>query len=362
MMSWMIQDVNILKTMNKPSFYNISWTVTEEEYRADPALSYSTLAKYERSGFNELNTLFDRIDTPSLTFGSAVDSLITGGEEEFNNRFIVADFPVVPPSTLTLVKQLFANYHTKYDKLDDIPDKDIIDLTEVFKFYPNWRPQTRAKVIKEQGSEFYRLLYLAKDKTVLDSHMYQDILKAVNALKTSEATKWYFQADNPFENIERLYQLKFKTKLNGIMYRNMADLIIVDHDAQTVQPVDLKTSSKKEWDFFKSFIDWRYDIQARLYWRIIRAVMDSDEYFKDFKLLPYQFIVINKVTLTPLVWGFPLTDAVGTIKVGKNNQIELRDPCMIGEELSYYLDIKPKVPVGINTAGVNDLATWLDKL
>lgn len=245
--------------MNKPSFYNISWTVTEEEYRADPALSYSTLAKYERSGFNELNTLFDRIDTPSLTFGSAVDSLITGGEEEFNNRFIVADFPVVPPSTLTLVKQLFANYHTKYDKLDDIPDKDIIDLTEVFKFYPNWRPQTRAKVIKEQGSEFYRLLYLAKDKTVLDSHMYQDILKTVNALKTSEATKWYFQADNPFENIERLYQLKFKTKLNGIMYRNMADLIIVDHDAKTVQPVDLKTSSKKEWDFFKSFIDWRYE-------------------------------------------------------------------------------------------------------
>ena len=104
------------------------------------------------------------------------------------------------------------------------------------------------------------------------------------------------------------------------------------------------------------------DIQARLYWRIIRAVMDADEVFKDYKLLPYQFIVVNKSTLVPLVWGFPLTDTVGTLKVGKGEQIELRDPCMIGEELSFYLDNRPKVPVGIALAGDNDLTTWLDKL
>lgn len=348
--------------MNKPSFFNISWAVTEEEYRADHALSYSTLSKYERSGFNDLDTLFDRIETPSLTFGSAVDTLITSSRKEFDERFIVADFPAMSPSVLQMVKQLFVNFSEKYDKLDSIPNKDIIDLTEVVKFYPNWKPQTRANAIKEQGEQYYRLLYLAKDKTVLDSQTYQDVLNTVDALKTSEATKWYFQEDNPFENIERLYQLKFKATLNGIHYRCMADLIIVDHDAKTVQPVDLKTSSKKEWDFFKSFIDWRYDIQARLYWRIIRACMDADEYFKDFKLLPYQFIVANRTTLVPLVWGFPLTDTVGTLRVGKQGQIELRDPCMIGEELSFYLDNRPKVPAGINMAGVNDLATWLDKL
>ena len=127
------------------------------------------------------------------------------------------------PSVSTMVKQLFASYHKKYDKLEDIPDKDIIDLTEIVKFYPNWKPQTRAKVIKEQGEQYYRLLYLAKDKTVLDSKLYQDVLNTVEALKTSEATRWYFQDDSPFENIERLYQLKFKANLNGIMYRCMAD-------------------------------------------------------------------------------------------------------------------------------------------
>ena len=66
------------------SLYDISWQVSEKEYRADPALSYSTLARYEREGFNNLDKLFDRLETPSLTFGSAVDSIITGGQEEFD--------------------------------------------------------------------------------------------------------------------------------------------------------------------------------------------------------------------------------------------------------------------------------------
>ena len=42
------------------SLKDISWQVTEEEYRADSAYSYSTLAKFEREGFDKLETLFDK--------------------------------------------------------------------------------------------------------------------------------------------------------------------------------------------------------------------------------------------------------------------------------------------------------------
>ena len=84
------------------SLKDISWQVSEEEYRADPALSYSTLAKYEREGFNGLPHLFDKLETPSLTFGSAVDAIITGGRKEFDDKFIVASFPSVPIVLLLL--------------------------------------------------------------------------------------------------------------------------------------------------------------------------------------------------------------------------------------------------------------------
>lgn len=103
-------------------------------------------------------------------------------------------------------------------------------------------------------------------------------------------------------------------------------------------------------------------LQARLYWRLIRAVMDADPYFKDFKLANYEFIVVNKETLTPLVWEFPFTTTVGTIKVGKDNQIELRDPEDLGKELYNYLISTPAVPNGINQNTPNNLITWLNTL
>ena len=345
------------------SLRDISWQVSEEEYRADPALSYSTLARYEREGFNNLDKLFDRIETPSLTFGSAVDSIITGGQEEFDERFMVAEFPSMPDSIVKIIKSLYKQYAGTYRSLLNIPDNSIIRETEDQNYQMNWKPETRAKVIREKGTDYYNLLFVAGDRCIIDTQTYQDVVNAVRVLKESSSTKLYFADDNPFEpDIERLYQLKFKGEFDGITYRNMADLIIVNHKEKWVKPVDLKTSSHTEWDFYKSFVDWNYQIQARLYWAIIRQNMDKDEYFKDFKLLDYDFIVVNRRILVPLVWTCPFTQAVGTLKFGKNDQIEMRSPFVIGEELSSYLTSRPKVPMGIEETKLNDLRKWLNTL
>lgn len=345
------------------SLRDISWQVSEKGYRVDPALSYSTLARYEREGFNNLDKLFDRIETPSLTFGSAVDSIITGGQEEFDERFMVAEFPSMPDSIVKIIKSLYKQYAGTYRSLLNIPDSSIIRETEDQNYQMNWKPETRAKVIREKGTDYYNLLFVAGDRCIIDTQTYQDVVNAVRVLKESSSTKLYFADDNPFEpDIERLYQLKFKGEFDGITYRNMADLIIVNHKEKWVKPVDLKTSSHTEWDFYKSFVDWRYDIQARLYWSIIRQNMDKDEYFKDFKLLDYDFIVVNKRTLTPLVWNCPFTQAQGTLRFGNNSQIEMRSPFEIGKELNSYLTSRPKVPMGINETGTNNLRDWLNKL
>lgn len=349
--------------MERKSLYDISWKVSEPEYRADPALSYSTLRKYEETGFNNLDNLFEKIETPSLTFGSAVDCIITGCREEFEERFMVAEYPSVPDSVMKVVKDVFREFSATHSSLDSIPDSEIIHRATSLGYQPNWKPETRAKVIKEKGEDYYNLLFVAGDRTILDTKTYQDVCNAVRALKTSEATKFYFEDNNPFDlSIERYYQLKFKGEFGGIVYRNMADLLVVNYKEKWILPIDLKTSSHTEWDFYKSFIDWKYQIQARLYWRIIRQNLDKDDYFKDFKLLDYKFIVVNRRTLTPLVWDFPFTQALGTLKFGKNNQIEMRDPFEIGKELNYYISNRPKVPIGINVDSSNDLGKWLNIL
>ena len=45
----------------------------------------------------------------NIIAATTVDSIITGGQEEFDERFIVAEFPSTPDSIIKIVKSLF--YH-----------------------------------------------------------------------------------------------------------------------------------------------------------------------------------------------------------------------------------------------------------
>lgn len=139
-------------------------------------------------------------------------------------------------------------------------------------------------------------------------------------------------------------------------------LVIVDYNNKTIQPIDLKTSHKNEWDFYKSFIEWDYQIQNRLYSRILIDNLQKDDYFKDFIVLPYLDIVICKDSLIPMIWKCPFTFKKGTLYMGKNKQIILRDPEEIGQELNYYLKNQSKVPIGININKPNNVEEWINKL
>jgi hypothetical protein len=63
-----------------------------------------------------------------------------------------------------------------------------------------------------------------------------------------------------------------------------------------------------------------------------------------------------------LTWVCPFTQAQGTLKFGKNNQIEMRSPFEIGNELSLYISSRQKVPFGIEENKHNNLEFWLNKL
>ena len=330
----------------------ISLPITEPEYRQLPELSYSTLSTYESLGYDGLDHLFDKKESLSLTLGSAVDSIITGGEDEFNNLFLVADIPALGDKEKQVVDYLFSIWGNGYNSMTDIPATYILDAANQFEFQKNWKDETRVKVLTERCSPYYIVKSHATGKTILTTANFEDVKNMVRALRESPATSSYFADNDPMSPIRRYYQLKFKAEFDGVGYRNMADLIKVDYEKKEIRPVDLKTSlGCSEWNFEQNFLKWHYYIQARLYWRIIRDNLDRDEYFKDFTLLDYHFIIVNPKTLTPLVWEFPLTKSMGTLIT--NDGEEIRDPFVIGKELKGYLDCKPPVPNGINQDGVN---------
>ena len=286
----------------RKSLKDISWQVDEEIYRADEAHSYSTIAKFHREGFEKLSSLYDKVDSPSLRWGSALDTLLTDGEIAFNERFIVACFPDIPDSQINVIKTIFKNTEGKPWK--ELKTDDFSSAIDECKFQPNWRPETRVKVLKENGEQYYNLMVLASGKTILTSEEYNDVITCVDLLKTSDATKWYFQEDDPFDDsIERLYQLKFKGEYEGIPLRIMADLIVVNHDTKEIIPCDLK-STKSIITFNNSFYKCSYYIQAQLYTYILQQVIKQDSYFKDFKIKSYKFIAIDRHLKQPVVFDY----------------------------------------------------------
>ncbi len=329
----------------------ISWLVDEPTYRADPALSYSTLAKYEREGYDKLDTLFDHISTPSLTEGSMVDCLITGSVEEFEEQFYVADFPSVGDKEKQVVDYLFLNYGGQYATLESIPSTYILEAANTYEFQKNWKDETRVKVLTERCSVYYSLKIQAGNKTIVSLDTMYKVQAMVRALKESPSTCGYFAENDEMSPIRRYYQLKFKAKFDNVNYRCMMDECIVNYETKEIYPIDLKTSGKKEWHFEDSFMQWEYMVQARLYAAILKANLEKDPYFKDFTMKNYRFIVVNKDSLTPLVWEFPLTYSVGDLVNEKGDVF--RHPFEIGKELQGYLDCKPPVPNGINQHGVN---------
>ena len=239
----------------------ISLPITEPEYRQMPELSYSNLSTYESLGYNGLDHLFDKKESLSLTLGSAVDAIITGGEDEFNSLFLVADIPPLGDKEKQVADYLFNICGNSYPTMTDIPATYILDAANQFEFQKNWKDETRVKVLTERCSPYYIVKSQAIGKTILTNANFDDVKNMVRALRESPATCGYFADNDEMSPIKRYYQLKFKAVFDNVGYRNMADLIIVDYEKKKVYPIDLKTSlGCTEWDFQENFKKWHYKL------------------------------------------------------------------------------------------------------
>lgn len=347
------------------SLYDISLKITEPEYRKMPELSYSIISRFQSVGY-DIEKLQEKISSPSLLFGAATDAILTGGQEEFERNFMVVDLPNIPDSASNCVRIIWNKYKDTYKHLNEIPMDILNTELQLNGFWPNSRYSAQARIngfFKNPVEDYYQLNYIAESKSIINTELHMQILQAVNALKTSPATKNYFAEDNPWDNsIERLYQLKFRADLNGVGYRCMMDECIVLHDKKLIIPVDLKTScSCEEKDFYFNFLQWHYQLQARLYSRILRANLDQDEYFKDFKILNYRFIFCHKDSCSPLVWEFEETHSKGTLYLGRHKQIGLPDPEDLGKELFLFFSSGQK-PDELLIADRNSLDSWINTL
>lgn len=348
--------------INMKSLKDLSLQISEEQYRENPALSYSLIATYEKGGFSSIPHLYDKKESDALTFGSMVDTIITEGMEKFQEKFVVADFKI-PSDSIKAVVDWLLEYRTE-DYFDDIPDDVILATCDLAEYQMRYKAETRLSKIKSEGEDYYNTIRQIGNRKVVSDEVYQEVLAVVGALKSHTQTSKYLQQTKEGSNTEFLYQQKFSTNLDGLDVRCMFDLIIVNHDRKIIIPIDLKTSSMLEYDFPKKYLENRYDLQSRLYCRILKNIIKDDKYFKDFKIGDFRFMVINKNNRLPLVFIDEYSFVEGNIEMKfKSGSVKvLRDPVTIGKELQKYLSIEAVVPNGIEINGVTSIQERLKLL
>ena len=290
------------------NFKDLSWDVTEEEYRADPAISYSTLSTYAREGVSGLKSIIvDKrvLDTPSIRYGSLVDTLLTE-PDRFEDLFAIVSFNMPSTTIKNIIDEVFLVIVDQNEaiNLEDycLDNKDsVLDIINANGYGgDNWKPETKIRKVVEEGLEYFNSLHTSRDKIIISEEDYRDALTSIAEIKNNRFTSFLFEEN---ESAELFYQLKFKipcvvdpTK----EIRCMFDLIYVNHKDKVIIPIDLKTTYDEENRFGeKSFYNWYYDLQSTMYTYILKTTVLKDPFFSEYEVQPFRFLPINRKFISP---------------------------------------------------------------
>lgn len=339
------------------SLKEYSLNLTEKAYHEYPAWSHSLIARYADKGFAAIAKLHEPMTpTPSMEFGSLFDTILTRGREVMD-YYTVSDYvPTEGPKKV--MDRLLVDTTVPFD---EIPLEMIDNATMECSYYTNRSLDSRIKELSK-AKPYYEMR--RSGKTVVSTADWKDAMEMATRFRTDPYLSNLFGTTSN-NRIEYLYQTQFLVKVwlpSGrlVEFKFMPDLLVVNHDDKTVQPVDLKTSSVPGYDFAENFIRFRYDIQAQSYTEGLRIVLDGDPDYADYTILPYLFTDISRVDKIPVTYEYdPMSESqINGLSFG---QYTYKNWKTLLDEIIDYEETEAVVPSYIKTDGPNDLLDILNR-
>lgn len=312
--------------------------VNTQEYFEHPNISQSEL-KLLLSGSPRA---FTRVREKELYFeekrhftvGSAVDCMLTQGQEEFDTQYYIGELENKPTdvikSILNEVFDFLIQDGKEASELSVISSESyksvIIQMANSHNYYANRSDDFKYSKICEYY-EYWDELRNSQGKIILSQNELVLINSIVMSLKSSDITgKYLHECDD--NNIEKLYQFPIYFTYLDVECKALLDLVIIDHINKTIQPIDIKTLGDYTFNFPKSVRQRRYDIQAAYYTQALKI------HSPGYVILPFKFLVESTTYPgTPLVftcsesllslgkYGMPGYYTTGTILDNRTNII-----------------------------------------
>lgn len=266
--------------------------IPEWEYVNLDAMSYSRVSKFMKGGIEAVLTPVEV--SKSISFGSLVDILITQ-PEKFKDLYHVSEENIIFSSKeLEIVTKCYelSEHVTDYKQLDSLVISSLYDLLP-----KNYKISTRERWIGELLQTKYNYYVTTIGKTIISKDAFEEAKQCATLLKNKLES-----LVDPAHKIETFYQAKFLQNLDGIDYKCMFDVLIVDHTDKIIYPIDIKTSYKNEEDFLSPYAYFNYYVQAEMYTDILTKIIGNDSELSDYWVHNFQFLVINRVSKKPIFW------------------------------------------------------------
>ena len=234
-------------------------------YREEDALSQSDLKKLLGGMDNFMKEDSEKQSLPMI-IGSAVDTILTGAEGEFEEEFHIIS---IPKPSETIENILLSVYEMSDNKNAPLPD--MLDFVQeailAYNYQANWKMETRVSKIMEHFI-YYEEIKKCAGKIVLSPADMEVINNVVDSLRTNPVTKDLFSDTR--NNTDFYYQLPLFWEKDGVKCKGLLDLVIVKKNAEgkvtSVIPFDLKTLYDSTLNFNEAMKKRRYDIQAAWYY------------------------------------------------------------------------------------------------
>lgn len=339
------------------SLKDYSLNISEEQYHDDPAWSHSKIVRYAREGFSALATLHERIEpTPSMRFGSLFDAMITHDKVD---DYVIYDKDIPPARKAVLDRLVELSDKNEFSKIDERTIRQALEDCD-------YKAAKKYETQYEHLEEFAPYFDIKKaGKKMVSRKDWEDAAQMAYILKTDPYHSTLFNRKSG-NGVEYLYQLQFKVRRwigdDLVDVKIMPDLLIVNHNEMTIQPVDLKTSTCPAHEFWNQFIKFRYDIQAAMYADVLQIKINSTKEYRDYRILPYIFSDISRSDMVPVSYVYPQDDESqrNGLSFGLEKTFQYKDWKILLREILDYEASKATVPNWLTTEGPNDILSILN--
>lgn len=343
------------------SLKDYSLNISEDEYHAYPAWSYSLIARYAREGFSSIPTLHNKI-TPNaaMEFGSLFDSILTRGRKTLDDYYIT-DISV-PEAERKALDYLSTCTSATFETLSP---KYIFEKANECGYQPKWGEEAKYKHLAPYAEYFNAK---SSGKKLVSRQDWDDAMEMARVFRNDEYLSKIFGTKST-KDIEYLYQLQFCEDVvlasgRTVQVKCMPDLLVVNHKDKTIQPVDLKTSGDPGWNFKDAFVRMRYDLEAAVYADLINLVIDKSLKYREYTVLSYLFTDVSRSDKIPVTYVYDQFDesqenGFSFTKDGKTYQY--KSWMALLDEILDYEEAEAKVPAYITLDQPNNILELLNK-